>query len=102
MTGLINFTQDGLRNSFNIDVIELKRYWDEDLPYEIIANYQCPYREKKNKTLIHCDSKDTKDDTKDYVMYKRNYTVGEEIVTDISEREFTVYMRIGEPYLRLE
>lgn len=100
ITGQINFDQDGLRNTFFIDVLELKRNRNDDYPYEKIGKYQCP-----SKDNIQCnpiESNDDENDKKDDIEYSRNYTSGEEASTDMQSREFTVYMRLGEPYLRIK
>lgn len=100
ITGLINFDQNGLRNTFFIDVIELQRNLDDDYPYEKVAKYQCP--SKDNYQCQPIESKDDKADNMDFIEYARNYTGGEETTTDISTRNFTVYVRIGPPYVQLK
>lgn len=84
LTGPINFDQDGLRNRFYIEVLELQRNLREDDSYNKLARFQC--------TSMNCEKND--------IELFRNYSSGEEITATMKNKRFKVIMRIGEPFLR--
>lgn len=95
-TGLIHFDQDGLRNTFSLQLIEYTRNSTDGKKF---ATYGCPSIQDK----MQCDPKDKNYNSTDIVDYvPRNDTAGTQASGNLRGRNVKVIMRLNEPFLVLK
>lgn len=93
-TGPIHFDEDGFRNSFYMEVVQI----NPNESSRVLARYQCPSTNNTN-----CDTKNKKWDTTDNIEYFLNATSDEEIkISTIKGRTVKVIMKQSDPFLMVK